>query len=111
MADQTEDLFFHQPLNIHTLDLLQPVSIVADVEALDLLINAVQFVQAAVGGRHSSQAVALKVEAQAAEVDVVAVAVWTLVGALSCVQPFVQFEVDKLCELGRAELALIRLLT
>lgn len=50
-------------------------------------------------------------EAQATKVDVGAVAVWTLVGALSCVQPFVQFEMDKLCELSRAKLALIRLLT
>lgn len=62
-------------------------------------------------GRHGSQAVALKMEAQAAQMDVVAVAVWTLVRALSCVQPFVQFEVDKLGELSRAELALIGLLT
>lgn len=111
MADHTEDLLFHQPLHINPLNLLQPVSIVADVKALDLLINAVQFIKATVGGRHSSQAVALKVEAQAAEVDVVAVAVWTLVGALTCVQPFMQFEVDKLCELSWAQLALIRLLT
>lgn len=63
------------------------------------------------GGRHSGQAVALKVDAQAAKVDVVAVAVWTLVGALSSVQPLVQFEVDKLCELSWTELALVRLLT
>lgn len=110
-ADQTEDLLFHHPLHINTFDLLQPVSFVADVEALNFLINAVQFVKAIVGGRQSSQAVALKVEAQAAKVDVVAMAVWTLVRALSCVQPFVQFKVDKLCELSWTELALIRLFT
>lgn len=46
-------------------------------------------------------------EPQAAEVDVVAVTMWTLVWTFPCVQTFVQFEVYKLCKLGWADLALV----
>ena len=49
-------------------------------------------------------------EPQAAQVDVVAVAVEALVRALARVQPLVQLEVDELGELGRAQLALVGLL-
>lgn len=50
-------------------------------------------------------------ESQTVEVNVVAVAVRTLVRTLSRVQPFVQFEVDKLCKLGWTDLALVGLFT
>lgn len=49
-------------------------------------------------------------ESQAAQVDVVAVAVWTFVRTLSRVQALVQLEVDKLSELGGAEFAVVGLL-
>lgn len=50
-------------------------------------------------------------EPQTVEVDVVAVAVRALVRALSRVQPFVQLQVDELCKLGRADLALVGFFT
>ena len=62
-------------------------------------------------GAVGRQAVALQVEAQAAHVDVVALAVGALVGALAGVQALVQLEVDELGELGGAQLALVGLLS
>ena len=50
-------------------------------------------------------------EPQAAQVNVVPVAVGALVGALAGVQALVQLEVDKLGELGRAQLALVGFLS
>lgn len=49
-------------------------------------------------------------KSQADKVDVVAVAVGTFVRTLTRVQALVQFEVDKLGELGGAEFAVVRFL-
>lgn len=46
---------------------------------------------------------------EAAIVDVTFVAVNTFVGSFSCVKPLVQFEMNKLGELCRAQLALVGL--
>lgn len=113
-----QDLFFQHGLHLRpSLQLLEPLGVLAHVEALDLLIGAMQLLQASLtgdgwasGARVSRQAVALKVEPQAAQVDVVAVAVGAFVWTLTGVQALVQFQVDELGELGGAELAVVGLL-
>lgn len=93
--------------------LLQPLGVLADIEALDLLVGALHLLQGRLAGdgrAAGGQAVAFQVEPQAAQVDVVAVAVRTLVRALAGVQALVELEVDELGELGRAEFAVVGLL-
>lgn len=116
-----QHLLLQHGLHLHpSLQLVQALGVLAHVEALDLLVDALQLVQGgpsgdgpgggAARGGAGHQAVALHVEPQAAQVDVVAVAVWALVRTLAGVQALVQLEMDKLGELGRAQLALVRLL-
>ena len=90
------------------LELLQLFGVLADVEALDLLVGALYLLRVALIGRRG--AVALQVKPQTAQVDVVALAVGAFVRALAGVQALVQLEVDELGELCRAELAVVRLL-
>lgn len=107
-----QDLLLQHGLHLHaSLQLLQPLGVLAHVEALNLLVGAVQLLQAGLAARVRCHAVALEVEPQAAHVDVVAVAVRAFVWTLAGVQALVQFEVDELGELGRAELAVVRLLS
>lgn len=105
-----QDLLLQYGLHLHaSLQLLEPLGVLADVEAFDLLVGALHLLQrgrsagAGVGG----QAVTLQVKSEAAQVDVVAVAVGAFVRTLAGVQPLVQFEVDELGELGRAEFAVV----
>lgn len=115
----SQHLLLQHGLHLHApLELLQPLGVFADVEALDFLVGALHFLQGtrgrgdrrAPGAGAGRQAVALEVEPQAAQVDVVAVAVGAFVRALARVQPLVQLEVDELGELCRAQLAVVRLL-
>lgn len=113
-----QDLLLQHGLYLHpSLQLLQPLGMLADIEALNLLIGALHLLQGSLtgdgGGARagvSCQAVALQVELQAAQVDVVAVAVGAFVWTLAGVQPLVQLEVDKLGKLGWAEFAVVGLL-
>lgn len=109
-------MLLQHALRLHAaLQLLQPLGVLAHVEALDLLVGPLQVVQGGLAGEggvsaSSRQAVALEVEPQAAQVDVVAVAAGALVRSLARVQALVELEVDELGELGRAELAVVGLL-
>lgn len=113
-----QDLLLQHGLHLHpSLQLLQPLCMLADIEALNLLVGAVHLLQGSLtgdswtaGARASCQAVALQVKSQAAQVDVVAVAVGAFVWTLAGVQALVQLEVDKLGELGWAEFAVVGLL-
>lgn len=113
-----QDLLLQHGLHLHpTLQLLQPLGMLADVEALDLFVGALHLLQGSLTrhrriarARAGCQAVALQVKPQAAQVDVVAVAVKAFVWTVPGVQALVQLEVDKLGELGWAEFAVVRLL-
>lgn len=113
-----QHLLFQHGFHLHApLQLLQPLGVFAHVKALDFLVSALHLLQGAVAGddrasraRARRQAVALQVEPQAAQVDVVAMAVGAFVWTLAGVQALVELEVDKLGELCRAELAVVRLL-
>lgn len=61
--------------------------------------------------RRDCRTVALEVNLEATKVDVALMAVDALVWAFSGVQSFVQLQVHKLGEFGRAKFALIRLLS
>lgn len=113
-----QDLLLQHGLHLRpSLQLLQPFGVLADVEALDLLVGALHLLQGSLtgdswaaragGGR---QAVALQVKPQAAQVNVVAMAVGAFVRTLAGVQALVQLEVDELGELGWAEFAVVGLL-
>lgn len=113
-----QDLLLQHGLHLNpSLKVLQPFGVLTDIEALDLLIGTVHLVQCSlsrdgwtVRARLRCQAVAFQVESQAAQVDVVAVAVGTFVRTLTRVQALVKLEVDKLGELGGAEFAVVGLL-
>lgn len=113
-----QDLLLQHGLHLHaSLQLLQPLGVLADVEALDLLVGALHLLQGSLTGDSraaragvSRQAVALQVKLQAAQVNVVAMAVGAFVRTLTGVQALVQLEVDELGELGRAEFAVVGLL-
>ncbi len=113
-----QDLLLQHGLHLHpSLQLLQPLGVLADVEALDLLVRTLHLLQSSLAGDGGAaracrgrQAVALQVKPQAAQVDVVAVAVGAFVRTLAGVEAFVQLQVDKLGELGRAEFAVVGLL-
>lgn len=113
-----QDLLLQHGLHFHSsLQLLQALGVLADVEALDLLVGALHLIQRSLTGngwaaraRASRNAVALQVKPQAAQVDVVAVAVEAFVWTLAGVKALVQLEVDKLGELGWAEFAVVGLL-
>lgn len=113
-----QDLLLQHGLHFHSsLQLLQALGVLADVEALDLLVGALHLIQCSLTGngwaaraRASRNAVALQVKPQAAQVDVVAVAVEAFVWTLAGVKALVQLEVDKLGELGWAEFAVVGLL-
>lgn len=114
----SQHLLLQHGLHLHApLELLQPLGVFADIKALDFLVGALHFLQGtragdrrAPGAGAGRQAVALQVEPQAAQVDVVAVAVGAFVRSLAGVQPLVQLEVDELGELCGAEFAVVRLL-
>lgn len=89
----------------------------AHVKALDLLVGAVDLLQRSLAGnvwtagaRVRRQTVTLQVKSQAAQVDVVVMAVGTFVRSLAGMKALVQLEVDKLRELSWAEFAVVRLL-
>lgn len=113
-----QDLLLQHGLHLRpSLQLFQALGVLADVKALDLLIRTLHLLQRsltgdswAAGARVCRQAVALQVKPQAAQVNVVAVAVGAFVWTLAGVQTLVQLEVDKLGELGWAELAVVGLL-
>lgn len=103
-----QDLLLQHGLHLDSsLQLLQPLGVFADVKAVDLLVGAVYLLQGGLSG--DGRAVALQVKPQAAQVDVVAVAVGAFVRTLAGVQALVQLEVDKLGELGWAEFAVVGL--
>lgn len=114
---QAENLLLQHDLHLHAaLQLLQPLCVLAHVEALDLLVGPLQVVQGGLARQcgvpaSGCQAVTLEVEPQAAQVDIVPMAVGALVRSLARVQSLVELEVDKLGELGRAKLAVVGLLT
>lgn len=92
-----------------TWQLVKSLGVLTDVEALDLLVGAVHFLQSGLAGdsgtaraRARRQAITLQVKSQAAQVDVVAMAVGAFVGTLTGVQALVELEVDELGELCRA---------
>lgn len=64
-----------------------------------------------VGGRGGERTEALEVHLEAALVQIGAGAAGTAVRALSRVQSFVEFEVNKLCKAGWTQFALVRPLT
>lgn len=92
-----------------TWKLVQPLRMLADIKALYLFIGAMHFFQSSLAGNSRTararvycQAVTLQVKSQAAQVDVVAMAVRAFVGTLTGVQALVELEVDELGELCRA---------
>lgn len=103
-----QDLLLQHGLHLHSsLQLLKPLGVLADVKALDLLVGAVHVFQGGLAAH--GRAVALQVQPQTAQVDVVVVAVGAFVRTLTGVQALVQLEVDELRELCRAEFAVVRL--
>ncbi len=113
-----QDLLLQHGFHLHpSLQLLQPLGMLTDVKALNLLVGSLHLLQHrltgdswAAGARVCRQAVALQVKPQTAQVDVVAVAMGAFVWTLTGVQALVQLEVDKLSELGWAEFAVVGLL-
>lgn len=113
-----QDLLLQHGLHLHpSLQLLQPLSMLTDVEALNLLVCTLHLLQGSLTGDGraprayvSRHAVALQVKPQAAQVDVVTVAMGAFVWTLAGVKAFVQLQVDKLGELGWAEFAVVGLL-
>lgn len=89
----------------------------ANVKALNLLVSALHLLQGSLTGdswaaraRVCCPAVSLQVKSQAAQVNIVAVAVGAFVWTLAGMQALVQLEVDKLGKLGWAKFAMIGLL-
>lgn len=112
-----QNLLFQHGVHLHaSLQLFQLLRVLAYVEALDLLVGALDLLQRSLArktwaprARVCCQAIAFQVESQAAQVDVVVMAVGAFVWTLAGMKAFVQLQVDELRELSWAEFAVIRL--
>lgn len=49
MPEHPKDLLLHHTLNVKSFHFLQPVGIITNVKAFDLLIDAVELIQVAAG--------------------------------------------------------------